>query len=124
MKDPPYARTYNGYRKESVKQCLRQWIRGKTGEGHPKSLHGKQQQCPDEQCLRQTVNDRNRLETVAFGVPVIQVHGLSNVEVSIDTVENDVILTAVVALVSTRPRCSRRRTEVMIMPKMHSNNEE
>jgi hypothetical protein len=34
------------------------------------------------------------------------------------------MLTAVAAFVSTRPRCSRRRTEVIIRPKMHSNNEE
>ena len=57
-------------------------MRGKTGEGHPKTLNGKQQQCPDERCLGQTVDDRNRLETAAFGVPVIQIHGLSNLNVN------------------------------------------
>jgi hypothetical protein len=33
-KDPAYARTYYGYRKES--------IRGKAAEGRPKTLKGKQ----------------------------------------------------------------------------------
>jgi hypothetical protein len=38
VKDPPYASAYYGYREESIKQR----IRGKIGEGHPKTLRGKQ----------------------------------------------------------------------------------
>ena len=49
----------------------------KTSKGHPKRLKGKHQQCPDEQYLGQAVNDRNGLETAAFGMPVIQIRGLS-----------------------------------------------
>jgi hypothetical protein len=82
VKGLPYARTYydqhRGYREESRKE----YVKGKTGKGHPKTLDGEQEQCPDEQCLRQAVDDRNRLETAAFGVSVIQVHGLLNCQIS------------------------------------------
>jgi hypothetical protein len=82
MKDPPYGRAYHdqhgGYRKESRKGKQR----GKTGKGHPKTMDGEREQRPDEQCLGQAVDNRNRLETAAFGVPVIKVHSLSNVKVN------------------------------------------
>ncbi len=79
MKGLPYARTHHdqdgAYREEGRKKQ----VRGETGKCHPKTLDGEQQRCPDEQRLGQAMNDRNRLETAARGVPVIQVYSLSNV---------------------------------------------
>jgi len=78
VKGRPYSHTryeqHSGYKKG--RGC-----RENAGKGHPKVLDREQEQRPDEQRLRQAMNNRNRLKTVACD-QIIQIHSLSNVEVN------------------------------------------
>ena len=80
MKDRSYVHTcHEGLAHGDYKKgCGKGKYQGKTGKDHRKVLDCQQDQPPDEQRLRQAMDNRNRLKTVARD-PATKVHGLSKV---------------------------------------------